>query len=102
MRQQSKFQHWQGANFSVSSKICHFVTLQKTRLFQVVPDAVQFWERALKIRRPEDVIKINPKCQNNQYFILDDEPHQVTDSIQFYRHFACKNRFNSILPTLCL
>ncbi len=45
--------------------------------YQVVPDAVHFWERALKIRRSEGPIKINQKCQNNQYFLSDNDPHQV-------------------------
>ncbi len=48
-----------------------------TLLFQVVPDAVHFWEQALKIRRSEGPIKINQKCQNNQYFLSDNDPHQV-------------------------
>ena len=49
--------------------------------FQVVPAAVSFWERALKVRRMEATVRLNRKCENNQYFLSPGDPTQF-----------CKNR----------
>lgn len=41
---------------------------------KVVPEAVGEWERALKIRRTQAPIRLNRKCRNNQYFLVEEEP----------------------------
>ena len=49
--------------------------------FQVVPAAVSFWESALKVRRMDATVRLNRKCENNQYFLSPGDPTQF-----------CKNR----------
>lgn len=48
---------------------------------KVVPAAVGFWERALKVRRMDATVRLNRKCENNQYFLSPGDPTQF-----------CKNR----------
>lgn len=43
---------------------------------QIVPNAVSFWENALKVRRNVGAIHLNRKCENNQYFLAPDDPTQ--------------------------
>ncbi|XP_059085081.1 leishmanolysin-like peptidase [Tigriopus californicus] len=43
---------------------------------QIVPNAVSFWENALKVRRNVGAIHLNRKCENNQYFMAEDDPTQ--------------------------
>lgn len=49
--------------------------------FQVVPSAVSFWQKALKVRRMDATVRLNRKCENNQYFLSPGDPTQF-----------CKNR----------
>ena len=49
--------------------------------FQVVPAAVGFWERALKVRRMDATVRLNRKCENNQYFLSPGDPTQGPYSI---------------------
>ena len=42
-------------------------------ILQVVPDGVGFWEDVLKVRRNHATIRLNRKCDGNQYFLIDDE-----------------------------
>jgi len=44
---------------------------------QVVPGAVAFWETVLQIPHTVGPIKLNRKCQDNQYFLSDSDPNQV-------------------------
>ncbi len=43
---------------------------------QVVPGAVRYWERVLKVRRNDAVVRLHRKCKNNQYFVAEDDPTQ--------------------------
>ena len=43
-------------------------------LFQVVPGAVNAWQLALNVKRARGPIKLNRKCKNNQYFLVDEDP----------------------------
>lgn len=43
--------------------------------FQVVPNAVNAWQKALNVKRATtSPIVLNRKCQNNQYFLVDEDP----------------------------
>jgi hypothetical protein len=55
--------------------------LQNCNFFQVVPSAASYWEEVLKVRRNEATIRLNRKCENNQYFLSSGDPTQF-----------CKNR----------
>jgi len=54
---------------------------------RVVPDAVEYWKEILKVVNPVEKIRLNRKCQDNQYFLSPG------DSTQF-----CKN---NCVETLC-
>ncbi|XP_065219578.1 leishmanolysin-like peptidase [Planococcus citri] len=41
----------------------------------ILPEAVQFWEKALMVRKTENVIRLNRKCVNNQVFYRKGDPH---------------------------
>jgi len=40
----------------------------------VVPSAVEEWQSALNVKRARGPIKLNRKCMNNQYFLVDEDP----------------------------
>ena len=42
--------------------------------FQVVPNAIKEWERALNVKRSQTPIFLNRKCRNSQYFSFDEDP----------------------------
>jgi len=42
----------------------------------VVPEAVHYWEEALTVVNRGDAIRINRKCENNQYFLTPGETTQ--------------------------
>ena len=48
---------------------------------EVVPEAVSYWEKVLRIKGKTGKIRMNRKCENNQYFLAPDDPTQY-----------CKNR----------
>ncbi|KAK7869707.1 hypothetical protein R5R35_011777 [Gryllus longicercus] len=54
----------------------------------VLPEAVRFWEAALMVRKAEDVIRLNRKCENNDVFYLGNDPRPF-----------CKNACESV--TMC-
>ena len=39
-----------------------------------MPSAVAEWESALNVKRARGPIKLNRKCKNNQYFLVDEDP----------------------------
>ena len=41
----------------------------------MVPNGVGYWEDILKVRQNHATIRMNRKCDGNQYFLLDDEGH---------------------------
>ncbi|XP_049813368.1 leishmanolysin-like peptidase [Schistocerca nitens] len=41
----------------------------------VLPEAIHFWETALMVRKTENVIRLNRKCENNQVFYRKRDPH---------------------------
>jgi len=41
----------------------------------VLPNAVSYWGRALRVRRTENRIRLNRKCQQNQVFFKSDSKH---------------------------
>ena len=43
---------------------------------QVVPDAVSYWQRVLKVRSASGPILLNQKCENNQFFLAPGDPTQ--------------------------
>nr|CAD7426541.1 unnamed protein product [Timema monikensis] len=51
----------------------------------VLPEAVQFWERALMVRKTSSVIRLNRMCRNNQVFYKVKDPYA-------YCKNACENR----------
>ena len=53
----------------------------------LVPDAVAYWEDVLTVVNRGDTIRVNRKCDNNQYFLADGEATQY-----------CKNK---CVETLC-
>jgi len=48
---------------------------------RVVPEAVKHWESVFQVVNGGKVIRLNRKCENNQYFLSPDDPTQY-----------CKNR----------
>lgn len=54
----------------------------------VLPEAIHFWEQALMVRRTENVIRLNRKCENNQVFYRKGDLHSY-----------CKNSCE--VKTLC-
>jgi len=53
----------------------------------VVPDAVEYWEDILQVVNPVQSIRLNRKCEENQYFLSPGDTTQY-----------CKNR---CVETLC-
>lgn len=43
----------------------------------ILPEAVSFWERALFVRRTENVIRLSRKCNDNQIFVKDGWTHCI-------------------------
>ncbi|KAL3278658.1 hypothetical protein HHI36_016195 [Cryptolaemus montrouzieri] len=43
----------------------------------ILPEAVQFWEKALFVRRVENVIRLTRKCQDTQIFVKDGVTHCI-------------------------
>ena len=41
----------------------------------MVPNGVGYWEDILKVRQNHATIRMNRKCDGNQYFLLDEEGH---------------------------
>jgi len=41
----------------------------------VLPNAVEYWGKALRVRRTENRIRLNRKCQQNQVFFKSDSKH---------------------------
>ncbi|XP_068085914.1 leishmanolysin-like peptidase [Anabrus simplex] len=41
----------------------------------ILPEAVQFWQMALMVRKTESVIRLNRKCENNQVFYRRGDPY---------------------------
>ncbi|KAF6217234.1 hypothetical protein GE061_001588 [Apolygus lucorum] len=41
----------------------------------VLPEALDFWQQALMVRRTESVIRLNRKCENNKIFFRKGEPY---------------------------
>lgn len=69
---------WQELQYKVDlkpQKIAHTL-LPHVSSFQVVPDAVSYWESVLKVRPNDATIRLHRKCENNQYFLADDDPTQ--------------------------
>ena len=56
-------------------------------LFQVVPGAVNAWQLALNVKRARGPIKLNRKCMNNQYFLVDEDPGEQV-KIYNLNHFT--------------
>ncbi len=56
--------------------VCHLSRVALEPVLQVVPAAVSYWERVLKVRRNDAVIHLHRKCKNNQYFVAPDDPTQ--------------------------
>ena len=45
-------------------------------MFQVVPNAISEWQLALNVKRANGPIRLNRKCANNQYFLVDEDPNE--------------------------
>ena len=43
---------------------------------RIVPQAVEYWEDVLTVVNPVTNIRLNRKCQDNQYFLSPDDPTQ--------------------------
>ena len=41
----------------------------------VLPEAVTYWSKALRVRKTESRIRLNRKCEQNQVFFKSDDPH---------------------------
>merc|ERR1719361_2921870 len=41
----------------------------------VLPEAVNYWSKALRVRRTENIIRLSRKCQQNQVFFKADDPN---------------------------
>ena len=54
---------------------------------RVVPDAVEYWEDILQVVNPVERIRLNRKCEENQYFLSPGDTTQY-----------CKNR---CVETMC-
>lgn len=65
----------------MSRRLCKakrfFSDYASSPFFQVVPNAVREWQRALNVKkRVANSIKLNRKCRNNQYFLLEEDPEE--------------------------
>ncbi|CAL8120069.1 unnamed protein product [Orchesella dallaii] len=43
--------------------------------YTVLPEAIQYWQQALKVRRTERSIVLNRRCPNQQVYYKADDPH---------------------------
>ncbi|CAL4093643.1 unnamed protein product, partial [Meganyctiphanes norvegica] len=46
----------------------------------VMPTAVNYWQQALMVRKTENTIRLNRRCEKNQVFLIKGEPHPFCKS----------------------
>ena len=74
-------------------------------MFQVVPNAISEWQLALNVKRANGPIRLNRKCANNQYFLVDEDPNEqvillVTGNVKEIERYIEIHPFKSFLACL--
>eukprot|EP00095_Tigriopus_kingsejongensis_P009354 snap_masked-scaffold488_size158317-processed-gene-0.2 protein:Tk09354 transcript:snap_masked-scaffold488_size158317-processed-gene-0.2-mRNA-1 annotation:"conserved hypothetical protein" len=67
-----------GASYSLHYKQCTLMlNKQQFELINntVLPEAVTYWSKALRVRKTESRIRLNRKCEQNQVFFKTGDPH---------------------------